>query len=422
MSSHPFAWDSSLVLQGEDVISESAAADNGRFAKSVVWSPDGSQLLSTTEDNRLLVHQVNGALLEECRYYSASAAAASLRRPEMLKSPEVVLLQGLNVNAGSPVYGSQWYPGMNALCPETCCFLTTCKDRPIQLWSALTGQVQCSYVAKNHLDELDACTALSFNLQGSRIYAATKSAIRIFDVESPGATSSSQRRSKGGMVSALAFNPDYSGAYAVGTYARAITICVEGDEPPALELQALDFDVTCVRWSPDGVCLWAGGRHCDDVVCWDLRHTRGELGRVQRRLSSNQRMAFDLDAWGAHLVTGTQDGRVLVYDTTTFALVATHAPVASDCTNGVSMHPFSALLAVSSGQRHFGLHKENQGGNDDDDDDDDDGEGDLESIIATAAEKMAASSRISVFGMPFTQRVIESSQEHTPNEVVRCVH
>lgn len=402
---HPFAWVSPLVLRGEEVVSGSVeTGDDGRFAKSVAWSPDGSQLLSTTEDNRLLVHEVDGALLDECRYYSSAVLQQS--RSEVSGA---AVQRRLNINAGSPVYGSQWYPGMHAQSPETCCLVTTCKDRPIQLWSALTGQVQCSYVAKNHLDELDACTALSFNLQGSRIYAGSKSAIRIFDVENPGATSSSQRRHKSsGMVSALAFNPDYSGAYAVGTYARQITICVEGDEPPALELQSLDFDVTCVKWSPDGVCLWAGGRHCDDIVCWDLRHTRAELGRVERRLASNQRMSFDLDAWGAHLVTGTQDGQVLVYDTATFALAASHAPPASDCTNGVSMHLFCALVAVSSGQRHFGLREEDEGVAGDDGDSE---AGDLESIMATAGEKMAASSRISLFGLPFSQRVIEASQE-----------
>ena len=365
------------------------AGGGNKFIKSVVWSPDGNCLLSSTEDSGMLVHQLDGALLDECRYYSAGRTIQTDGESSNVASSSNGMHLRLSLNGGSPVYACQWYPCMNSQNPETCCFISTCKDRPVQLWSALAGQVRCSYVARNHMDELETSTIVGFNLQGNRIYAGSKSAIRVFDVDTPG-SSCSERRHKG-MVSALAFNPDYSGAYAAGTYAKSITIYVEDVELPALELSALDFDVTCLKWSSDGVNLWAGGRNHDDIVCWDLRHTRAEVGRIKRKLSSSQKMAFDLDPWSSHVVTGSQDGKILFYDATTFALAASHSPAATDCTNGVSMHPFASLLAVSSGQRHFALH----------DVDDDDN---LEGVMAAAAESITSDSKLSLWTMPYTQR------------------
>lgn len=75
--------------------------------------------------------------------------------------------------------------------------------------------------------------------------------------------------------------------------------------------------------------------------------------RISRSLTTNQRLSFDLDPWGKHLVTGTQDGRILVFDTDTFSPVAERE--APDCVNAISFHPTCSLLAVSCGQRHFDL-------------------------------------------------------------------
>jgi hypothetical protein len=46
-----------------------------------------------------------------------------------------------------------------------------------------------------------------------------------------------------------------------------------------LELRDIEFGATCLKWSPCGCMLWGGGRAHTDLICWDLRHTRQELGR-----------------------------------------------------------------------------------------------------------------------------------------------
>jgi hypothetical protein len=67
-------------------------------------------------------------------------------------------------------------------------------------------------------------------------------------------------------------------------------------------------------------------------------------------------MAFDIDPWGKYLATGTQTGKVLIYDTSTFELKTSSSEqgrATYDAVNSVQYHPFSALLFSAAGQRHF---------------------------------------------------------------------
>ena len=81
-----------------------------------------------------------------------------------------------------------------------------------------------------------------------------------------------------GIISCLAFCPDYSGAYAAGSYSSSVGIYVEDQRGSVLELPAV-AGVTCMRWSPCGNMLWVGCRRHPDLVCWDIRQTGMELGR-----------------------------------------------------------------------------------------------------------------------------------------------
>lgn len=117
------------------------------------------------------------------------------------------------------------------------------------------------------------------------------------------------------------------------------------------------------RWSPCGRYIWAGGRNNCNISCWDVRKSQQEIGRIQRDLHSNQKLSFDIDPWGKHLVTGTQSGLVLVYDTQSFQLVAERKALNENsnkndkqelnCVNSASFHPYSSLIFSATGQRRF---------------------------------------------------------------------
>lgn len=195
--------------------------------------------------------------------------------------------------------------------------------------------------------------------------------IRCFDVANPGVytnipTCKSRRDPMGqkGIISTICFNPDYSNSYAVGSYASSVGIYVENMEGCALEIRDIGMDVTCIKWSPNGNNIWVGGRKNNNILCWDVRNTRSEIGKVNRLCRSNQKMVFDLDHWGNFLCTGTQDGSLVIYDAKKFDLIYEFKDD-SDCVNSVQFHPFSSLVGTVTGQRHF---IESESGSDSDSD------------------------------------------------------
>ena len=151
--------------------------------------------------------------------------------------------------------------------------------------------------------------------------------------------------------------------------------------------------VTQVQFGADENYLYTGGRRDGRVLCWDVRNMSGAIFTAERASDTNQKIQFDLDSTGRYLVSGGQDGVVKVFDskraTTAFASSTSNAAGGAgagngsggaapkhgsatdgfamgealmhdysfvaerDAVNGVSLHPWLALLATSSGQRHF---------------------------------------------------------------------
>ena len=112
-----------------------------------------------------------------------------------------------------------------------------------------------------------------------------------------------------GLISCIDFNPDRSGVYAVGSYSNSMGIYAEGSPSCVLEITKLDCSISNIKWSKDGCYLWAAGRSNQHILCWDVRYTRQEVGRVYRDGSSNQRIGFDIDPWNEYVVTGGRQGK-----------------------------------------------------------------------------------------------------------------
>jgi WD40 repeat protein len=298
---------------------------NSNFVKGGDISPDGSLMITVEESNWLKLWAFDAFSINDNRYYCdvtsgvgglSSLSADSPQEDTVIKHKKKMSLTS-QFNCGESIYDFDWYPFMSSNDVVSSCIITTCRDHPIHLWDIASSTIRCSYRCYNRVDEVEAANSITFNLTGDKIYAGSNRAIRCFDVACPGRTYTEQatcktRRSpegQRGIISCLSFNPDYSGAYAAGSYAHSISIYVENMKGSALELADIDFGATHLRWSPCGTYLWGGGRAHEDIICWDLRHTRSELGRVKRALTTNQRMTFDLDPWGKYLATGDQTGR-----------------------------------------------------------------------------------------------------------------
>ena len=125
------------------------------FCKQIHYSPDGSMLVASTEEGDCF-----------CFENKTNSQPTSIHDIERISLPR-----------GEPIYDCKWYPFMSAQDPSTCCFITTCKDHPIQMWSA-SASLRCTYKGHNELDELDSPYSLTFNLHGSKIYAGSNRMIR----------------------------------------------------------------------------------------------------------------------------------------------------------------------------------------------------------------------------------------------------
>ncbi len=364
---------------------EYGARDKNEFSTGCLWSPSGTHLLETRERNKIALHKLSPEVMDSSRYYHLpdedQKSKESVREGNQYATTKPLQCV-LRKQVGEAVYDTRWYPLMNDQDPITCCFATTSKDQPIHLWDMYSGISRASYRCYDQYDELESASCLSFNVYGNRVYAGLKSLIRCFDLTVPGRdsdaipTSTSKKDVKGvrGIISCIQFNLQHPNIYAAGTYTNNVLVLQENHpaSDAMLEIRDLPFAVTHLSWAPDtGNYLWIGGRNHDDVWCYDIRHTRRRLGSIQRSLSTNQRVVFDIDPWGRHLATGDDRGNVLIYDTSSFALLAREEGlgVGNACVNSVRFHPYCALLGVTAGQRVF---ENDDNGSDNGDDDDDD--------------------------------------------------
>ncbi|KAI9596103.1 hypothetical protein BDF19DRAFT_40987 [Syncephalis fuscata] len=334
------------------------------FFKTLHWAPDGSCLLTINNDNVV-------------RLFNFPLEALNTDSDQLL-SP------ALRVASGDIMYDACWYPRMSSQDPASCCFVTSTKDHPIQLWDAFTGHLRASYPIIDHQERFIGPTALTFNLDGSRIYAGYENMIEAFYIDRPGSqsvkypTTPSRYSKKGqkGLISSLAFNPDRSGLYAASSFTGTIGLYTEQDQQLIYTLAGSDAGITQVKFTPDGNYLYSTSRKQNAILGWDVRQTGSILHRLEREHTTNQRLTFDIDPLGHRLVTGDQNGGITIFDIQTktssiedSSSFSTHwAALHQDICSATEFHPIyhTSILASCSGQRKFPLDlEENDSDNDD---------------------------------------------------------
>ncbi|KAJ1732895.1 hypothetical protein LPJ61_001824 [Coemansia biformis] len=347
---------------GEQPIACVAQTDqeqNQAFFRCAKWSPDGTTVATSSGDNALRLYNLSAAVMR--------FADHAEQKSEMC-APEVV------VPHGETLLDYAWYPYMNQHDPATCCLVESMRDHPIQLRDSTSGgadSVRASYVAYDAKDVLMSASAVAFSADGASVLAGYAHHIARFDVQRPGlpvdlATTSPSRRSRDGMKGIVSCVAPPLGAAPSQTVACAsfsgqlgLFHATGGLGSIAVWRVPEEYrgcGVTELRWAPNGVNLWAASRQSQYIVAWDVRDVRGPCAVLRRPCSTQQRMGFDFDSTGRHLVAGEMDGHVSIHDTTALddarpvARLAAHG----DLVAAVSTHPYYPLLATASGQRHFG--------------------------------------------------------------------
>ena len=116
-----------------------------RFVKCVKVSPDGAFLLSSTEDQRVEVHGIDENMLDKYTYYSLSQEVGE----NASNDERETLTRRTQVRPGESVYDIQWYPHARKADSASACFITTCRDKPIQLFGSDNALLRGSYCVMN---------------------------------------------------------------------------------------------------------------------------------------------------------------------------------------------------------------------------------------------------------------------------------
>ncbi|KAJ1976958.1 hypothetical protein H4R34_003784 [Dimargaris verticillata] len=261
------------------------------------WSPDGAFILTSSHDQCARVFQLPETVL------------TGIQPAE--------LAPFLTIREAEGIIDCRWYPFTNYYDPSTWCFLVSTRDHPMHLWDAYMGHVRCTYIAQDQREQVIAPTATQFNLDATKIYGGFHNHIQIFDIARPGKsmdvipitpTRRSQQGQKG-LVSAIEFNPDHSGLYAVATFANTVGLYSEKTNE-LLYLKKLPNGTGVTQAAASAI----SNRKHQQLYCWDIRNSGEFLYHLERPLYTNQRLVFDIDSAGETLVTGWQDGAVALHD------------------------------------------------------------------------------------------------------------
>lgn len=140
----------------------------GNVVRALRWSPDGSCLLTASEDNVLRVFGLPEPVAAEACGVGAAGGSASEGEPGGGgSSGPLELSSALCISEGESVYDCCWYPLMSWAEPMTCCFLSTSRDHPVHLWDAYDGSLRANYVGYNHLDEVTPAYSAAFEPSGT---------------------------------------------------------------------------------------------------------------------------------------------------------------------------------------------------------------------------------------------------------------
>ncbi|KAJ5120850.1 uncharacterized protein N7515_010238 [Penicillium bovifimosum] len=340
------------------------------YFKSAEWTPDGTTLVTDSADHSIRTWILPPDLLED--------------KPMHKLSPYSTL------RSAEPTYATAIYPFYNLQDPSTTLFLSSVRDHPIRLSSALAPVSVASYSLVNPMTEAfitPHSIIYPSALGGTHFLTGSDSLICLFDVSRTGLSGpvssmptipSKRKQIVGGgvgmkgIVSALALNPSGDGILAAGTFTRHVGLYSSNGSGELLGTFSIaktpanrdigGRGVTQIVWSPCGRYLYIAERKSDGVLVYDVRVTGQLLGHLRgRKASTNQRMKIDVvpsGPDGAHEIwAGGTDGFMRVWESPEHCVGGKDPDrefrVHDDAVTSAVFHPMGGVVATCSGQRHF---------------------------------------------------------------------
>ncbi|KPI38487.1 Guanine nucleotide-binding protein negative regulator 1 [Cyphellophora attinorum] len=354
--------------------SDSTRASLNDEYRSLQWTADGTCLLAADYNNNIKTIVVPVDLLESRDDPLVLEIYSSLSSPEPVRAL-----------AGAPFFDLQ--------SPSTALILSSVRDHPLHLSSALNGERIAVYPLINPMTEEYICpNSLTFSLDGTHIIAGSESRLSTFDISRPGSgplhyTQTGPKNIKDdrwnpstrlrGIISALDIE-SASNVLAAGTFSRSVGLYEAGGSGTCVGAFSVDGNaadaeiggsgITQVKWSKCGRYLHIAERNSDGILIYDIRSTGQLLSWCTGRSAvTNQRLSFDLGSTvdeGYHISAGGVDGLVRTWKDA-HKQEGAIAPIESmrshtgksDAVSGTAAHHAGGVLATASGRDYFKQHE-----------------------------------------------------------------
>lgn len=307
-------------------------------------SPDGTTLLTDSAD-----HHIRTFILSVMPLNISSVPRVNNNRPPDLldEKPSPHRLSPYStLPSAEPTYDTATYPFYSLQDPSTTLFLSSSRDHPIKLTSALAPTALANYSLVNPTTEAfitPHSIIYPSTLGGTHFLTGSDSLICLFDISRSGSdgpvswmpTIPSKRKQMvgggvgmKGIISAMAVNPVGDDILAAGTFTRQVGLYGSNGSGESLGTFSIakaeatrhigGRGVTQVEWSPCGRYLYVAERKSDGVLVYDIRVTGQLLGWLQgRKALTNQRMKIDVVPSGEgdshELWAGGTDGYMRVW-------------------------------------------------------------------------------------------------------------
>ncbi|MBQ2397508.1 MAG: TIR domain-containing protein [Bacteroidales bacterium] len=278
------------------------------YVHSVAYSPDGSRIISGSDDNTIKIWDVNiGTCLKTLEGHSNYVGSVSFS-PDSIRIisgsyDKTIKIWDANMGVCiKSLYGHSGYVQSVAYSPDGSRIISGSADKTIKMWDSNTGE--CIKTLKGHSFWVNS---VAYSPDGKRIISGSgDETIKIWDANLGICLKTLEEHS--GSVWYVAYNPDGSRIIS-GSDDKTIKIWDSNTGECIKTLKGHSYSVLSVAYSPDGKYIISGSWD-NTIKIWDsntgecIRTLKEHLGRVRS-------VAYSPD--GTRIISGSMDKTIKIW-------------------------------------------------------------------------------------------------------------